>query len=361
MSFKILEYALKLRPICERNMADTDRCLRSAGKVVCGSEVKRSVKPFGDVRMGIESKHPCFGYLSKRYYASMSVATRCAQVSQICTTSTTTSTSTTASTSTTTTTKTSTTLESALTSTMAIKATIEQVQMLPSSPAPLDTDGGLVASSFSYSSSNTTTKKKEEKVKKRSVTAKKQQWYNQYKMIQGTNIIVDGFTNCSKLAPKNAIYFLSHFHSDHYAGLNKGFNQGLIYASATTCRLAERILGVSRKYLMPLPPFERHKLEESTPRTWVTLLEANHCPGAVMFLFEVEVEQDSQRREYYLHCGDFRCDFDPCSWFQQCNSLLLRPFSSRQMTLHRIYLDTTYCLKQVNLPKQSDSIRYVSG
>ncbi|ETO28966.1 hypothetical protein RFI_08161 [Reticulomyxa filosa] len=163
---------------------------------------------------------------------------------------------------------------------------------------------------------------------------------------------------CTRLAPKNAVYFLSHFHSDHYAGLTKSFCQGPIYGSQITCRLAQHMLNVGCQYLVPLPMFTKTEVANSSPKTWVTLLEANHCPGAAMFLFEVE--SISKGKEYYLHCGDFRCEYEPNSWFQQCNVMHLQPFVSKQVLLQRMYLDTTYCLNQMILPRQSDTIQFVA-
>ena len=39
----------------------------------------------------------------------------------------------------------------------------------------------------------------------------------------------------------------------------------------------------------------------------VTFLDANHCPGAVMILFQVP------GRRPVLHCGDCRCDMNSSS------------------------------------------------
>ena len=46
-------------------------------------------------------------------------------------------------------------------------------------------------------------------------------------------------------------------------------------------------------------------MEESSLQISVTLLDANHCPGAVMFLFTVE-DTSSKQVRHILHTGDFR-------------------------------------------------------
>ena len=56
--------------------------------------------------------------------------------------------------------------------------------------------------------------------------------------IRGTNIIVDDFRFASRnKIYKNFIYFLSHFHADHYRGLTSSFDLGMIYATEQTAAL----------------------------------------------------------------------------------------------------------------------------
>jgi Cft2 family RNA processing exonuclease len=64
-----------------------------------------------------------------------------------------------------------------------------------------------------------------------------------------------------------------------------------------------------------------------------TKLDANHCPGAVMFLFQV-----GQR--HILHKGDFRwnCDRMYAS---------LKDFIALKIRLDDLFLDTTYCNKKI--------------
>ena len=91
-------------------------------------------------------------------------------------------------------------------------------------------------------------------------------------------------------------WFLSHFHSDHYMGLKKDFGAGRVYCTMVTAKLVHRILGVPLQCI--------YVLEIGKPcavqGVRVTALDANHCPGACMFLFEPAGEAPT------LHTGDAR-------------------------------------------------------
>ena len=58
------------------------------------------------------------------------------------------------------------------------------------------------------------------------------------------SFIVDGF---NFVDPRCRHYFLTHFHSDHTAGLHAGFDVGTIYCSAVTAELVIAVIGVRRK------------------------------------------------------------------------------------------------------------------
>lgn len=76
----------------------------------------------------------------------------------------------------------------------------------------------------------------------------------------------------------------------------------------------------------------------------VTLLDANHCPGAVLFLFVVGSRS-------ILHVGDFRWDRELMMQVPQ-----LRAFGNSSQRLDEIFLDTTYCDEKYTLPTQEDAI-----
>ncbi len=44
----------------------------------------------------------------------------------------------------------------------------------------------------------------------------------------------------------------------------------------------------------------------------VTLMDANHCPGAVMWLFRVMSKLDPSNDKYYLHVGERACSACAC-------------------------------------------------
>ena len=77
----------------------------------------------------------------------------------------------------------------------------------------------------------------------------------------------------------------------------------------------------------------------------VVLLDANHCPGAVMFLFQVG-------KRWILHVGDFRWNRS-----QMMEQSALRPFVTGEMRLDELFLDTTYCDPKYVLPTQDTAIQ----
>jgi len=164
-----------------------------------------------------------------------------------------------------------------------------------------------------------------------------------YKKISGTDFVCDGFHHAKPGLTKN--YFLTHFHSDHYGGITKTWEYGTIYCSLPTAELVTQQLGVDRKYLHPLPMNIPTIVESRGKPITVTLLDANHCPGAVMFLFQVGKRQ-------ILHVGDFRWDRD--SMLQTGSPL--RDFATGKLVLDELYLDTTYCDPKYTLPTQAATV-----
>ncbi|KAL1524448.1 hypothetical protein AB1Y20_019343 [Prymnesium parvum] len=153
-----------------------------------------------------------------------------------------------------------------------------------------------------------------------------------HKRVEGTRLVVDGFT-----APpvESLLYFLTHFHSDHYTGLTSKWSVPL-YCSTVTARLVTRQLGVSPHVLRILTLGQTTVLPSGDR---VTPVDANHCPGAVILLFEL---QDGR---CVLHTGDFR----------YLPSMAQHPaLAGKKIDL--LYLDTTYCNPQYAFPSQAAAV-----
>ncbi|KAL7323308.1 DNA cross-link repair protein PSO2/SNM1 [Mucor circinelloides] len=158
-----------------------------------------------------------------------------------------------------------------------------------------------------------------------------------YKRLAGTRMVVDAFTFGE--IPDCEGYLLSHFHSDHYMGLSPNWIHGPIYCSEITARLVEQKLGVASDFIFPLPMNKPCTLS-GTDQLTVTLIDANHCPGAVLFLITTK---DNLR---YLHTGDFRA----------CPKMCLHPMLKEQ-PLDIVYLDTTYLDPKYSFPSQDSCIK----
>ncbi|XP_006652237.2 DNA cross-link repair protein SNM1 [Oryza brachyantha] len=157
-----------------------------------------------------------------------------------------------------------------------------------------------------------------------------------YKKIPGTPFTVDAFRY--GVVEGSHAYFLSHFHHDHYGGLTKKWCHGPIYCTVITARLVKMCLSVNSEYICPLELDKEYVIEGVA----VTLLEANHCPGAALIHFRLG---DGKT---YLHTGDFRAS----------KSMQLHPLLQIGR-INLLYLDTTYCSPKYKFPPKEDVIDFV--
>ncbi|KAL6036947.1 hypothetical protein STEG23_005503 [Scotinomys teguina] len=161
-------------------------------------------------------------------------------------------------------------------------------------------------------------------------------------VIPQTPIAVDFWS--LRRAGSARLFFLSHLHSDHTVGLSSTWARPL-YCSPITAHLLHRHLQVSKQWIRALEIGESHvlPLDEIGQETMtVTLMDANHCPGSVMFLFE----------GYFgtiLYTGDFR--FTP--------SMLKEPALILGKQIHTLYLDNTNCNPALVLPSRQEATRQI--
>ncbi|KAM7412022.1 hypothetical protein PAMA_021813 [Pampus argenteus] len=163
------------------------------------------------------------------------------------------------------------------------------------------------------------------------------------KVLPHTPLAVD-FWQVRK-CPGTRLFFLSHMHSDHTVGLTSTWSNRPIYCSPTTATLLRLKLQVKEEWIHPLEIGEPNLLpldDIGKERLTVTLIDANHCPGSVMFLFE----------GYFgsiLYTGDFR--YSP--------SMLREPCLRTNTSIDVLYLDNTNCDPNRSLPSRQRATQQI--
>ncbi|KAM3162768.1 DRMBL domain-containing protein [Lachancea thermotolerans] len=158
-------------------------------------------------------------------------------------------------------------------------------------------------------------------------------------------INVDGFNFQSD--PSIHQYFLSHFHADHYMGVKKSWDQGTIYCSKVTADLLIYKFKVPQDRIIALPAEVTIQISSNVS---VICFDANHCPGAFVFLFR-EFGGDNETVQWVLHTGDFRSN----------NDLITKIIEHTSgKPIDKVYLDTTYMYPSYHFPLQK-SVLDVTG
>ena len=102
-----------------------------------------------------------------------------------------------------------------------------------------------------------------------------------YKLMKDTNLAVDAFNYGS--IPGVSNYLLSHFHYDHYIGMSRKWT-GRVVCSSATARLAMSKFKLPESLFLTIEPEE----ERVVDGVLVTALDANHCPGSLMFVLRFD-------------------------------------------------------------------------
>jgi len=153
--------------------------------------------------------------------------------------------------------------------------------------------------------------------------------------VPGVRIQVDSFKRGSDF------YFLSHFHADHMPNLRAGWSRGPLYASPVTARLLVHGKKVDRNVVKEIEPGQPVELEAGGKVT-VRAFDANHCPGALMFVFETPTAR-------ILYTGDFR--YEP-----EIHAAL-----AGVGPIDLAFVDATYDKPHYVFPTQRETIRRVIG
>ncbi|XP_062520003.1 5' exonuclease Apollo-like [Corticium candelabrum] len=143
-----------------------------------------------------------------------------------------------------------------------------------------------------------------------------------------------------RAAPQAKIFFLTHMHADHTMGLSSSWSHQ-IYCSEISARLLQMTF--------QLPPEIITVLDIGSPTLisvdfsaqqfiTVTAMDANHCPGSLMFLFEGYFGK-------ILYTGDFRYDEE----FMKQETL------QTLKGIDVLYLDNTYCDPRCIFPTRQEA------
>ena len=131
-------------------------------------------------------------------------------------------------------------------------------------------------------------------------------------------------------------HFLTHLHGDHIVGLTSSWNK-LIYCSQFTGNLLTEHYGIKSELIVETVVgqsiiVQRNKFNPFT----VTALDADHCPGSVMFFFEGDFGN-------ILYTGDFRASpqvLDACAHLTDKVDIL--------------YMDNTYSSPKFMFPSREE-------
>lgn len=156
------------------------------------------------------------------------------------------------------------------------------------------------------------------------------------------NAIVDGFKYNSQLICPNYIFFLTHMHSDHYNGLTPTWNRGPVYCSPETAKLVKDLYP-QLKDIVSLELDVKHWIitnKNTNEGVNVTFIDANHCIGSVMILFQGE------KCGNILYTGDFR--FIPSMLDHEA----LLNSSGELISIDHLFLDNTFSDPEFVFPPQ---------
>lgn len=156
--------------------------------------------------------------------------------------------------------------------------------------------------------------------------------------LAGTPIRVDRF----QFSEGTQYYLCSHAHADHLEGLTPTWRHGTLVCSRVTARLLCHRFGDELRQVMRVLEIGESAVFDHTshPSFSLTLIEANHCPGACMFLVEGAFGT-------LLHTGDFQ--YHPSIIDSSC---------LKRKRIDYLIIDNTFCSPCFEFQTLDQTVRY---
>ncbi|XVF61015.1 hypothetical protein PTKIN_Ptkin08bG0094100 [Pterospermum kingtungense] len=163
-------------------------------------------------------------------------------------------------------------------------------------------------------------------------------------MPRGVPFSVDTFSPSSK---RKRHHFLTHAHKDHTCGISSHFSYPIYSTHLTKYLLLLHSPQLDDSLFVGIEVGESVVIDDPDGEFRVTAFDANHCPGAVMFLFEGSFGN-------ILHTGD-------CRLTPECLQNLPEKYFGRKgkeprCRLDYIFLDCTFGTFSQNLPSKQSAI-----
>ncbi|KAK9052010.1 hypothetical protein SSX86_028638 [Deinandra increscens subsp. villosa] len=165
-----------------------------------------------------------------------------------------------------------------------------------------------------------------------------------------------GMISVDRWAEGSQVYFLTHLHADHTVGLSSRWKKGPVFCSRISARLFHhKFPGFDTSLLRILEIGQWCSLSLVSPSTEsrttveVMAIDANHCPGAVMYLFRGAFG-------ITLYTGDFRWEVASES-AKMGKNMLLNALKNEKIDI--IYIDNTYCNPSYSFPSREVAAQQV--
>ncbi|CAI9784426.1 unnamed protein product [Fraxinus pennsylvanica] len=165
-----------------------------------------------------------------------------------------------------------------------------------------------------------------------------------------------GMISVDKWSSGSQVYFLTHLHADHTVGLSSKWKRGLLYCSRDTARLfPTKFPDFNLSLIRVVEIGCWHSLSLVSPTSgsattvYVMAIDANHCPGSVMYLFRGEFG-------CMLYTGDFRWEKSR-NTFEVGRTMLLNALKNEKLDI--LYLDNTYCNPRFSFPSREVAAREI--
>ncbi|XP_050386320.1 uncharacterized protein LOC126802695 [Argentina anserina] len=166
-------------------------------------------------------------------------------------------------------------------------------------------------------------------------------------MPKGLPFSVDTWSPCSK---RKRHHFLTHAHKDHSVGISSHFSYPIYSTHLTKTLLLQHYPKLDESLFVGIEAGKSVVIDDPDGVFTVSAFDANHCPGAVMFLFEGEFGN-------VLHTGD--CRLTPEYLQRLPEKYLGKKGKKRRCQLDYVFLDCTFGKYYHSFPSKYSAIQQV--